>query len=60
MVNNIIYYLSLVVCFFSDLKKPILNNLSLCAAKGGRSPKRERGAGQKHGPAAAGEGAAGS
>lgn len=36
----------------------ILNNLSLCAAKGGRSPERERRAGQKHGPPAAGEGAA--
>lgn len=42
--------------YVNDLN--ILNNLSLCAAKGGRSPERERRAGQKHGPPAAGEGAA--
>lgn len=32
----------------------------LCIAKGGRSPERERRAGQKHGPPSAGEGATGS
>ena len=36
-----------------------LCNVSSCAAKGGGSPEREGGAGEKHGPPAAGEGAAG-